>query len=86
MSVIISSTIKSNIVQADGRLSIVEVHVSRAGEEITRSYKAPADTGMVGTDNIERHRAVFKWTYDSGNKTGDFIINMRIRNMIKTTS
>ncbi|MGR3302397.1 MAG: hypothetical protein ACUZ8I_07810 [Candidatus Scalindua sp.] len=46
MTVIVSSTIKSNIVQADGRLSIVEVHVSNAGEEITRSYKAPADTDM----------------------------------------
>ena len=46
MSVIVSSTIKSNIVQADGRLSITEVHVSSAGEEITRSYKAPADTDM----------------------------------------
>ena len=45
-----------------------------------------ADTAMVGTDNIERHRAVFKWTYDSGNKTGDHIIDMRIRNIIKTTS
>lgn len=32
MSVIISSTIKSNIPQRDGRLSITEVHVSSAGE------------------------------------------------------
>ena len=46
MSVIISSTIKSNITQRDGRLSITEVHVSSAGEEITWSYKAPADTDM----------------------------------------
>ena len=42
------------------------------------------DTAMVGTGYIEGHRAVFKWTYDSGNKTGDHIIDMRIRNMIKT--
>lgn len=46
MSVIISSTIKSNIPQIDGRLSIVEVHVSSAEEEVHRSYKAPAGTDM----------------------------------------
>lgn len=41
------------------------------------------DTIIVGTDNIERHRAVFAWTYNSGNKSGAYIIDMRIRNLIK---
>ncbi len=47
MTVIIPSTIKSNIPQADGRLSIVEVHVSSAAEEITRVYKAPSGSDVA---------------------------------------
>lgn len=46
MTVIVSSMIKSNVPQIDGRLSITEVHVSTAGEEITRSYKAPEGSNM----------------------------------------
>lgn len=44
--VIVSSIIKSNIHQRDGRLSITEVHVSSAGEEVHRSYKAPSGSDM----------------------------------------
>ena len=43
------------------------------------------DTIIVGTSLVERHRAVFKWTYSSGTKAGSHIIDMAIRNLEKVT-
>lgn len=43
------------------------------------------DTIIVGTAAYERHRAVFGWTYNSGAKNGKHIIDMTIKNLIKTT-
>ncbi len=45
----------------------------------------PLDTAILGTGSIENHRAVFEWTYNSGSKNGKHIIDMVIRNLIKTT-
>jgi hypothetical protein len=59
------------------------VTVSSAGA-LVWSVQA-LDTIMVGSDLVERHRAVFKWTYSSGTKTGSYVIDMAIRNLEKVT-
>jgi len=43
------------------------------------------DTIIVGSDLVERHRAVFKWTYSSTTKAGSYVIDMAIRNLEKVT-
>ena len=43
------------------------------------------DTIIVGDKGVEKHRAVFEWTYSSGTKNGKHIIDMDIRNLEKIT-
>jgi len=46
---------------------------------------APANSPIIGTGHREGHIAFFEWTWDNGNKAGDYEILFFVVNREKTT-
>ena len=66
-------------------LNVNDVTVDEAGL-VTWSTQ-PEDTIVYDSNlKLEKHRAVFEWTYDSGAKNGKHIIDMTIKNLAKTVT